>query len=63
MLKRQNNNDEQKSQQVIPNHWRFMGILGSITVILFATAIAIWFNDNVPIGDYVQEEIGDMPRH
>ncbi|HEY9680771.1 MAG TPA: hypothetical protein V6C86_04245 [Oculatellaceae cyanobacterium] len=39
-----------------------MGILGSITVILFATAIAIWFNDNVPIGEYIQDEVGEMPR-
>ncbi len=40
-----------------------MGILGSITVILFATAIAIWFNDNVPIGEYIQDEVGELPRH
>jgi hypothetical protein len=53
----------QKYRNVTPSPRRFMGILGSITVILFATAIAIWFNDNVPIGEYIQDEVGELPRH
>jgi hypothetical protein len=39
-----------------------MGIFASISVILFATALAIWFNDNVPIGEYLQDDFGDS-RH
>jgi hypothetical protein len=40
-----------------------MSILSTITVILFATAFAIWFNDNVPIGEYIQDEVPDTSKH
>jgi hypothetical protein len=34
-----------------------MGIVGGLSVVVLMTALAIWFNDNVPVGEYMPDEM------
>jgi hypothetical protein len=34
-----------------------MGIVGGLSVVVLMTALAIWFNDNVPVGEYMSDEM------
>ncbi len=40
-----------------------MGLVGGLSVVLLAAAIAIWFNDHVPVGEYIQDELPDTPHN
>lgn len=40
-----------------------MGFMGGLSVVLIATAVAIWFNDNVPVGEYMSDELPEASSH
>jgi hypothetical protein len=40
-----------------------MGFMGGLSVVLIATALAIWFNDNVPVGEYMSDELPEASNH
>lgn len=38
-----------------------MELIAGAAIIFLAAAVAIWTNDNLPVGDYITDEIGDRP--